>query len=95
MPGAALAAVHIGRLIYSAYYYPGSFDPLFLGFVGIYAFFNPGWLVFPAVLIRSGFAKSSDPADGFDLLMCGLLAALWIWGFWIEVFLILKISEIG
>ena len=94
VPGAAIAAIHIGFLINRGYSDPTSLaNSLFVWFLLIYASLNPGWIIFPVVLIRNVFAKSSEPVNNFTWLICCLFSALWVWGFWIDTFVIPKIME--
>jgi hypothetical protein len=96
IPGTVTVALHIGHLIYAEHYYPGYVDnPFFLVFILLYVTFNPGWAVFPAVLVCAGFSRSSSPADKSALLLCCLLAALWIWGFLIDIYLLPNIQIEG
>ena len=85
LPGTLLAAIAIGRFVYVAYSKPNVIaNPIVLLIMLIYATFNPGWIIFPTVLVRSATSKSSIPLNGFSLLICCLLMVLWLWGFWID-----------
>jgi hypothetical protein len=85
LPGTLLAAIAIGQFVYVAYSMPNVIaNPIVFLIILIYATFNPGWIIFPTVLVRNATSKSSIPLSGFSLLMCCLLMVLWVWGFWID-----------
>jgi hypothetical protein len=94
LPGTLVAALAIGQLLYVAYSIPGAVSsPFAAWFILIYATYNPGWIIFPTVLVGNAVSKSSNPGDGFSLLMCCLLAALWLWGLWIDNNLLPRIMD--
>jgi hypothetical protein len=94
LPGTLVAALAIGQLLYVAYSIPGAVSsPFAAWFILIYATYNPGWIIFPTVLVGNALSKSSNPGDGFSLLMCCLLAALWLWGLWIDNNLLPRIMD--
>jgi hypothetical protein len=85
LPGTLVAALAIGQLLYVAYSIPGAVNnPFAAWFMLLYATCNPGWIIFPTVIVGNAVSKSSNPGDGFSLLMCCLLAALWLWGYLID-----------
>jgi hypothetical protein len=85
LPGTLVAALTIGQFVYAACVSPKlTLNPFALSLVAMSAILNPGWIIFPTVLIKNATAESSSPVDGFFFMMCCLLTALWLWGFWID-----------
>jgi len=94
LPGTLIAGLAIGQLLYQAYSIPGAVNnPFVAWFILIYAILNPGWIIFPTVLVSNAILKSSNPGDGFSLLMCCLLMALWLWGYLIDNVFLPRISD--